>query len=767
MNPNAAENNSNLPVQTVNIATAFPAAPDINPKELFEMLKRRKGTILLCIAIITCLVALALAMMTSRYTAETQLMIDGSKGNLIGLQSIVSGLPGDSEAIISEIEVIRSRGLIEKVVQKLQLDQNPQFNPELKPKGMIKKLFSPDGAFGFLSPAPDQALSEAEKADRQRILVIDNFLENLEVTPVPGSRIIQLAFTASDSKLSAKIINTLADSYILEQLEVKFEATQRVNSWLNERVAGLRGKVESSELEVESYRKASGLLQGTDGTLYAQQVSQLSSQLITAKAALTEARARLSQTKRAARSGGGIESATEVLSSGLIQRLKEQEVDLDRKQAELSAEYGSKHPRMLNLLAEQSKLKSRIKSEISKVTQGLSNEVNIASVKVGSLQANLNVLKKEVASSNEGEVKLRALEREAEANRMLLETFLTRFKETSSQENKEDQQADARVISPASMPLEASFPKKAPILALAALGSAFLGIILVLFKESFDQSYRSSEQIEQSTSIETLALVPKLSGWRSKGLKLMEYIHENRSSALAESLRNLLTAIQLGSRGKKPKILLVTSANPSEGKSTISAGMALVQTLAHRKTIVVDTDLRRSTLGTVFDLSVEDQKKPGLAGYLSGQGDKAPTIREIICHDKATNTAVIPAGRCRINENPSDLINSERMDQLIEALLDQASGYGYEQIIFDTAPVMASFDAHVLATKADMTIFVIRWGVTKQKTVQAELKKLARLSPRLATVLSMVDVKSHAKYGYGDSGLYHGKLKQYYSQENS
>jgi len=274
---------------------------------------------------------------------------------------------------------------------------------------------------------------------------------------------------------------------------VKFEATRRATSWLNERISGLREKVETAESAVEAFRRKSGLLKGSEGTLVSQEISELNTQLILARTSRAEAEARLTQVRQLIRSSGGATSAAEVLDSQLIQRLREQEAEVNRKVAELSEEYGERHPKMINARAELRDLRSKIESEVNKIVNGLANEVGVAKARETSLQRSVDRLKAQVAKSNSAAVQLRALQREANASRTLLETFLGRFKETSAQEDLDIQQPDARIISRADLPDQPSFPKKRLILALVVVGSTFLGVLLVFFVEALDQGFRSGE----------------------------------------------------------------------------------------------------------------------------------------------------------------------------------------------------------------------------------------------------------------------------------
>jgi uncharacterized protein involved in exopolysaccharide biosynthesis len=334
---------------------------------------------------------------------------------------VLSGLPGDLETIQSETEIIKSRSLADKVVRKLKLYDDPEFNPRLRPETFLDSAASVVGDWaGSVFPGPEkQAVPLEDQFDMERVGIIDNFAEKLEVGRRGRSRVIEIAFESEEPRTAVLVANTIADLYLLEQLEAKFEMTQRATLWLHDRMSELRKEVKASELAVEVFRAKAGLVEGEHASLAAQQISELSTQLVLARSARAEADARLRQVRSLLNSANGVDSVAEVLSSPLIQRLREQEAEVERKIAELLTEYGDKHPRMINIRAEMRDLRAKITSEVNKIVQNLRGEVSVVRARENSLQSSLDKLKQRVGSLNSSEVQLRALQREANANRDL------------------------------------------------------------------------------------------------------------------------------------------------------------------------------------------------------------------------------------------------------------------------------------------------------------------------------------------------------------
>ena len=559
---------------------SIPALPEVDLRDLFRKIWRRKKVLIGTILVVMVATLVIVSQLTPRYTSVAQVMIDPRQNNVVDIESVISGLPPDMETIESELQILKSRRLAENVIKKLRLYEDPEFNEALRPlPGWHSYLdvtrYIPDQLLTWLRPStPAAVLTEEEKQDRIRVEIIDNFLDNLELGRSGRSRMIEIRFSSQSAKTSALVTNAMADTYIVDQLEAKFEATKRATEWLNERVSALRSAVTESERAVESFRKNSGLLRGRGVTLATQQISELNSQIIVARTQRAEAEARLSQVQNLLRTRDGVDSAAEVLSSPLIQRLREEESLTLRKAAELAQEFGSKHPRMITIRAELEDLRKKIGTEVNKIIQNLRNEMGVAQVRERTLSGSLRLLEQRAGRLNTSEVQLRALEREANANKALYETFLSRFKETGQQQDI--QQADARIISRADVAADPSFPREKLFYLLAFVGATFLGLALIFVIEQLDQGFRSMSQIEQATGIPALGLIPMIGGVKQLTTEPYKYIVERPVSAFGEAVRSLYTSILLSNVDAPPKTVLITSSLPNEGKTELLPGYRTV-----------------------------------------------------------------------------------------------------------------------------------------------------------------------------------------------
>ena len=731
-----------------------PSVEKSDLSEFFRTLWRRKWLIIGAVIPIMVLTAIILSHLTPLYTAQTIVLVESLGDTLVRLSTGTdTELPKevDLQAVQGQIEVIQSRGLAEKVVNQLRLDLNPEFNGALRPKGFIKQFVDPKSYQwlpGLLSSTEQSPPSEEERRTQELERAVDALLGNLNVSQRSKSPAIAIEFTSDNPKTSALVANTLAELYILEQLKSKFETIQHANAWLSKNIASLQEKVEISERAVEEFRRKSGLLQGRGETLLSQEIAELNTQWMQASAERVTAEARFRLVKKLVNSPGGLDTVAEVLQSSIIQRLRDHETEIQRKASQLSEKLGAEHPIMLQRQAEKRDLQAKINIETSKIIQGLQNEVDIAAAREGTLQGRLSQLKQQVAESNKYDVDLRALQREADANRTLFETFLSRFKETSSHVDIDSVKASARIISRANPPDKRSFPHYKLALALAFVGSTFTGLSLALVVELLAPGFRSSEQIEQATGVPVLGLVPQLNN-SFKAIEAPEsYIIKQPGSMLAQSIRSLYTAIHL-SKLEPPKTILITSAEPKEGKTTIAVCLAKMQALAGRKVVVVDTDFHRPSVHRIFGLP----KQPGLAELMA----RTVSPKQVLQKDEISGITVIASGLSV--QNPPEFWASDLLDQVLEVLAQH-----FDLVILDSPPLMAVSDARILSTKVDTTIFVIRWAHTKKEVAALALKQIAKTGGHLAGVaLSMVDPKKHAQYGFADSGYYSSNIKTYYA----
>lgn len=728
---------------------------EIDAAWVLQTLRRRKWVVLAATMGATGVALFLLLLVPSRYSATTEVMLDTAQQQVVNIQAVLTDALPDQEAVDSQVEVFRSRGVAEKVIAALDLESDPEFNEALVPDSGMKAFAksirtSIDRLKGMVSGEEPRPLPEDIRRAQQRSSVIDAFLENLSVRLKAQSRVLQVTYSSEDPVKAWKIANKLAEIYLVDQLDAKYEAARRATQWLTEKIADLRVDVTDKEQAVAHYRKQAGLLVGTDGnTLISQQISELSAQLIVARTARAEAEAKLSQVRRLVQLQGGAGAAADVLDSPIIQALVEQESTVKREAAALADEFGDRHPRMISARAALRDVQAKIAAEVGKIVQKLENDVGVARAREIALQDSLEQLKARMAQSNTAEVQLRALEREAAAERTMLETFLTRYEETSAQTDSAVQQSGARVISRADVPDNPSYPPRSLILATVFLIAGVLSVVAVLAIEQFDRGYRSGEQVERGLGRRSLGLVPVVRSSSGRGQPPETFLLKNPTSMFGEAVRSVFTSVLLAPEGPPPKTILITSAQPHEGKTTLAVCLARMRGLSGKRTVIVETDLRRPAVHRRLEVA----RTPGLVEVLSGEA----SLSEALHRDERSGAFVIPAGR--VTTDPAELISSVQMREVIGELSRE-----FDLVILDSPPVIAVSDPRLLAPQVDATILVVRWAQTPRDVAGLAAKQIEESGGRLiGVVLTMVDSKKHAQYGFSDSAYYYAPVTKYYA----
>ncbi|MDO8837350.1 MAG: polysaccharide biosynthesis tyrosine autokinase [Parvibaculum sp.] len=725
---------------------------DLDLKALYRTLRKRLGVIVGITIGVTALAMVWVFQQTPIYVAEVQILLDRQKMQIVDMQAVMSGLSPDSASVDSEVQILRSRTLAARVVENLKLTEDPEFNGALREPSMLRWLDPRvwiGSVLSLLEPEPlQQNVEELALAELNR--AINGLLGRLTVTRQRGSYVIAVGFLSENPAKAARIANAIAETYILDQLDAKFDGTRQANEWLSRRLTELRQQVRDSERAVEIYRAEQGLETPSGVTLNEQELSELNAQLILARASLAEVQARYSRARQIRATGGSIESVTDVIQSGTITALRQKQAELARELANLSSKYGPRHPEIVNAEAQRRDIQRQIGAEIERIMGSLQNNVAVAESRVSALEENLREVRGETGAGGQALIQLRELEREASANRAVYESFLNRFKETSQQEDF--QTPDSRVISAATPPGSPSYPRKGLVLVLALGLSGMLGVGVAFLLEHLDNGLQTGRDVEQALGLPHLVSLPATPAEKGADGKVMsppDYLLVKPLSAFSESLRSLRSALQLSNVDNPPKIILFTSALPNEGKTTSSVSFARAAAASGLKVALIDCDLRHPNVHKAFGLK---RPEAGLVEFLAERLDLA----QVMVKDPKSDLDILPIATG--TANPPDVLGSTQMKLLLERLR-----VDYDLVVLDSAPVLPVSDSRVLSRIADETVFVVRWNETPRDAAQAAIRELRLYDANIAgAVLAVVDTAAQAKYGYGDGGYYYGKYSRYY-----
>lgn len=699
-------------------AAARPDADEIDLGQLFRTIWRGKFWILL-----TALIGLllggyyAFVVATPLYTATAAVALESRQEQVVDIESVMSGLSADQATINTEVEVFRSRELMGKLVRRLDLVRDPEFNTRLRPepeyslgKGIAwlrERIQGPQPARPELS---DEAVFDK---------VIDRLLQAVAVSNVRQSYVFRITAVTEDPQKSARIANTLAELYIRDQLDVKFAATEKATEWLSERVSQLQVELEAAEAAAKEFNAGTDLVSAEALAGLNRQIKELRDRLSETRAAEAQARARIETLEAAAESGDFQEMA----------RLANDR-PLDR---------------ILRLTEADPASRTAFRDRFSQVLDRTRLEAERIAAQITALQNTIAQQETQIARQSADLVKLQQLQREAEASRLIYEYFLGRLKETSVQQGI--QQADARLLSRAVVPLEPSEPRKPLIvaMALALVLGAMGGTGLVLLREFSQNTFRLPEDLENRTGYTVIGQVPAIPVRRRKNV--LKYLTEKPASAAAEAIRNLRTSLLLSDIDRQPQIIMSTSSVPGEGKTTQS--LALTQNLSGlgKKVLLIEGDVRRRTFAEYFDLNGH----PGLLSLLSGEA----TLEEAAFRQPQLQADLLVGEKSSINA--ADIFSSVRFADLLKDLRKR-----YDYIIIDTPPVLAVPDARVIGQMVDAIMYTVKWDSTTHRQVQEGLKSFEGVNLRVTgLVLSQISPKGMKRYGYGDS---YGSYGEYYER---
>ena len=725
----------------------------------WRRLHRRRWLIVTLVTVITLAAAVVLLRLPHQYTAMAKLLVDPRGARMMETASpLLPGMLVDREAVESEIQIILSRQLAGRVVDKLGLIDDPDFNADLdndqSPLPGAATLAAVRGwiAARLTSRTVVDLSLNAEAATRAK--VIDRFFDRLNVSREGQSRVISVAVKTRDPIRSAEIANATCELYLVDHLETKLEQRRRVTRWLDDRLAELKYAAQASEKAAEEYRRQTGLFETKDvggghDRIDTQQLSQLSDQIIAARADRAALEAKLREAEAQRNVGRNGETVPEVIASPVIANLRSQEARVLQRIADLEREYGAQHPRMVGARAELADIRANISREIRRILESLRDEVRRARARESALDDSFRELEKKTAEQNTAQIRLNELMREADANQSILEDFLQQAKQISARQ--ELAEPDARVIAYAEPPFLPSGPKKSVLLAAVFLGALFLACAIALVLEHLSFGFRSSDQVEDATGLKVLAVVPALvrRGWlRQTPGVISRYALKRPSSSFAEALNSLRIALLTLDGAHPPKSILFTSSYPGEGKTTLAISFARLLARQGRKVILIDADVRRAHVGDAVGL----RPRAGLIEFLA----KEVALAEVIEHDPLSPLSIITAGRAKAKVQT--IIDQAALSRLVARL-----GQDYEFVIIDGAPILVVTDVRILARVVDATLFTVRWSETAQGDVRSGVKQLTDAGARLAgVILNAVDIRSYAGYEYRNARAYVRAYSRYY-----
>lgn len=679
---------------------------------------------------------------TPVYRASTSLLIEPKEANVVEIDKVYETQGIVREYHRTQYELLRSKELLQAVIEKLKLAENPVYaeftgmavaDPSFmyKVKQEIKALIAKLRALLQFAPADDEPDG-----------LLEEVIDNLQIDPVPNTYLVQVTFKAPEPKLSADVANAVVAEYMQRDRANRVGIGYEAADWLTQRVDESRVALQASEQALQKFLEKEDLVNvGGSRGLIDDEITEQSRRLRDARQQ-REALANVYAKIRAA--GPRVELLQE------IPRIQDDPLVRDTKFAYLSAKealdqigprYGDKHP---SRIAAQARFQAAERAYFTQLrirAEGIRSEYELADSTQASLQGAVDRSMSRIQNLDRKDYSLKSLQREVDTNRELYDTFLKRFKET--QATADLQFGNARIIDVAQIPTTPSWPRKGLLLAGSTLLGLMLGCGLVLLRNALDSSIHDTEELEQLTSLPILCSLPRLKGSKAAANRLVRLELDDPKSLYSEGVRTLRTSILLSDRpGQPTRRIMVCSSLPEEGKTSISSNLAIV--LAEReRVLLIDADLRKPRLGGLFKVKPEH---PGLPQVLSGEA----TLEDALISFESGNVDLLVAGKTQ--KNPQVLLASERFQTLLEELARR-----YDRIIFDTAPCQLVSDTLLFARHVDAAILVARADSTPGKVVASTARLLRQAeAPILGAVLNYVDTRRaqgseggyYYRYGY-------------------
>ena len=735
------------------------ALPDIRPleeqedraEESFDLLEywrvvaKRKWSIIGLALAITLLTALVVFAIRPTFRSTATILIEAQKNKVVGIEEVYSGISANREYFQTQAEILKSRELAAKVVRKLDLTKNPEFDPRQQEPSIWNRWLghvSLDIAnLGIVVADEDRATGE----DAIFKSVVRRFQGRLTVEPVRLSQLVRVSFESYDPELAAKVANAVAETFIESDLEARYQMTQKASDWLSERLRGLRQKVDASEKALQQYREKERIVdaKGLTQSGATRQLEDLTKALVDARQRRNEAENKYNQIRGMHGPASNYESVPAVIGNQLVGQMRVLEAEAERKLSEFSNRYGKEHPRMIQAQAELRAARENTRRAIETVVAGITKEFEVARANEASVERSLNRSKGEIQDINRKEFQLGVLERDVAANKQLYDMFLGRFKETNAVGDL--QSTVARVVDPAIPSALPYKPNKRQVVMIALVVGLFIAIMLALLLERLDSTLKTSADVESKLGLPVLASLPVVS---ERGVKTERIVEQNPQAMFSEGIRTARTGILLSAIDEPHRAVVVTSSVPGEGKTTFATNLALAFSQTKR-VVLVDADMRRPSIGKLFG---KDPNAPGLSTLVSG--NTPPT--ECIFKAEGLELFVIPSGT--VPPNPLELLLSKRFEDTLHKLQEM-----FEIVIIDSPPVQLVSDALVIARHCTGLVYMVKADETPYQVARNGIKRLRRAHSNIIGVaLNKLDFERADKY-YGEyTGYSKYGYKRYY-----
>jgi len=742
------------PASGVQDSTTIERIDEVDSIDLLDywrVIVKRRWIIMVVMLSVTALTAIGTWGASPIYRATTKIQIDPDLMNILPFKEAMgsgSYYAESQEYLQTQFKVLASNTLADRVIRALHLESNAFFLPEASTEKQ-------GGFMGWMRSLILSRKDESAGRDQPKGLYskyTKAFISSLTIAPIRNSRLVEVSFDSRDPKLSAMVVNTLADQYIDLNFQTKFDATQKASSFLARQSTDLKARLEKSEEGLVRFSREHNIYAiGEKENVILQKLADLNTVLTAAQADRIQ---KESLWKIVQAAGPGV--FPDVLRSLLIKDLETNVANLRVARAKLSASFKPGWPELDQVTEQLAEAQNQLAAERQEAIKNVETEYRTAVTREQLLTNALEAQKRVASDLNQNSIQYNILKRQVDTDNQLYDGLLQRMKEAEVSAGLKS--SNIHVVDAADPPRNPYKPNKPLNMGLALATGLILGVGLAFFTEYLDSSLKTPDEIDRYLALPSLGVIPShdsmLGASRRRQLPArgarpdgnsssVELVtHHDTRSLLSEAYRNLRTSVLLSSsNGHPPKLLVVTSSQKGEGKTTTSINIGIALAQAGENVILLDCDMRDPKLHRALKLSPES----GMSIYLSGQSELLPLVQKT----EVPNLSAVTSGR--IPPNPAELIGSQRMKDGLALL---AKSYSY--IVIDTPPVLSVTDARVLGTMVDGVILVIQGGVTPREAVRLTKRLLQEVHARIiGTLLNDVNIRS-SDYSYYSRYYYHG-----------
>jgi succinoglycan biosynthesis transport protein ExoP len=712
----------NLPRQGIALGTSM-----LSVERIVAILRRQWPLIASIAGGTLLLVLIYLLTATPMYTASSRILMDTRQTQVLDKDTGIPNTLIDPGFVDSQVEILTSDDLILSIVRSMRLAQDEEFigsNSGIMPaiSGAIATLFGSDGP------------PSVERLERN---AVETLKKNLKVERVLTTYVLSVSFRSLSAEKAARITNALSDAYIVGALEAKYQSTKRAGEWLQQRSAELREQATASDRAVQDFKAENNIVGTSRGLMSEQQLTDVNTQLIQARAATAEAKARLDRIEAISDKDLAQPTVTDAINNTVITRLRAQYLDLAAQYADWSNRYGKNHQAAVNLANRMEEMRKSIADEVKRIADSYRSEYEIAKSRESSLESNMSNLVSQAGNSGQAQVKLRNLESTADTYRNLYNNFLEKLQQATQKESFPI--SEARVISTAVKPDRKSSPKTLLFLIGGIVGGLCFGIGAAFSRELLNDVLRTPAEVEDEFDVKCLGVLPDIGPDRPgarKTLALMStdkaspkaraslsrYVIDQPFSRYAETLRNIKVSIDVARLTREVRVIGIVSSLPKEGKTTVAANLAHLIALTGHRTLLIDGDLHTRSLSR----ELAPRAKTGLLETLRDPR----TLGQHIQRSKETGLDFLPSVLMSRMVNSADIMASKAMADLLAVLREN-----YEYIFIDLAPVMPVTDSKAISHLIDGMVYVIQWGQTSRSAV---LESISSSEPIQKKILGAV-----------------------------